>query len=154
MKDSGLLQIGEITKKTGTSVDTARYYEKLELLDKPVRSDGGFRLYSEETIQKLRFIKKAQGFGLTLKEIKGIMRCSKEGLRPCCDLVRSLFTEKIKEFESKIKELERMKRNLEGLLSHWVSPRDARKGSYTVCPQIEREPKTKRRVAPWKRSEK
>lgn len=154
MKNNGLLQIGEITRKTGTSVDTVRYYEKLGLLDKPVRSDGGFRLYSEEIIQKLRFVKKAQELGLTLKEIKGIMRCSKEGLKPCCSLVRNLFTGKIGEFESKIKDLQHMKRNLEGLLSHWVSPREARKGSYAVCPQIEREPKTKRRVTPWKRSEK
>lgn len=144
MNNGNLLQIGGITRKTGTSVDTVRYYERLGLLDKPVRSDGGFRLYSEETIQKLRFIKKAQGFGLTLKEIRGIMRCSKEGLRPCCDLVRSLFTGKIKEFESKIKELQRMKRDLEGLLSDWVSPKEARNRSFAVCPQIERETKKRR----------
>lgn len=141
MNKGGLLQIGEITKKTGTSVDTVRYYEKQGLLDKPARSDGGFRLYPEETIQKLRFIKKAQELGLTLKEIKGIMRRSQEGLKPCCSLVRGLFTDKIKEFESKIKELQQMKRNLEGLLSHWVRTGEARKGSYAVCPQIEREPK-------------
>lgn len=146
MNDKNLLQIGEITRKTGTSVDTVRYYEKLGLLDKPVRSEGGFRLYGLETIEKLRFIKKAQDFGLTLKEIKGIMQCSKQGLKPCCDLVRGLFTKKIRDFESKIKELQRMKKNLEMLLSNWISPREARQRSFVVCPQFERDrSETKRR---------
>lgn len=96
---------------------------------------------------KLQFIKKAQALGLTLTEIKGIMQCSKEGLKPCCDLVKKLFTKKIDEFESKIKELERMKKDLESLLSEWISPKEAKKRSYIVCPQIEREPKGRRRKA-------
>jgi len=137
-------QIGEVARETGTSIDTVRYYEKLGLLDKPIRSDGGFRLYPKEAIEKLRFIKKAQALGLTLGEIKGIMRCSEEGLKPCCDLVRRLFTKKITEFESKIKELQRMKRDLEALLSEWIGPKEARKRPYTVCPQIERESKKRR----------
>ena len=138
-------QIGEIAREAGASIDTVRYYEKLELLDKPIRSDGGFRLYPKEAIEKLRFIKKAQALGLTLGEIKGIMQCSKEGLKPCCDLVRKLFTTKITGFEDKIRELERMKMDLETLLSEWVSPKEAKKRSYAVCPQIEKEPKKKRR---------
>jgi len=138
-------QIGEVARETGASIDTVRYYEKLGLLDKPIRSDGGFRLYPKEAIDKLRFIKKAQSLGLTLSEIKGIMRCSEEGLKPCCDLVRKLFTEKITELESKINELQKMKKNLEALLSEWIGPKEANKRSYTVCPQIEREPKKRRR---------
>ncbi|MBI4433051.1 MAG: heavy metal-responsive transcriptional regulator [Candidatus Omnitrophica bacterium] len=149
MDNRELLQIGQVTRKTGTSVDTVRYYERLGLLDKPARSGRGFRLYAPETIEKLRFIKKAQDFGLTLKEIKGIMQSSKQGLKPCCDLVRGLFTKKIQDFESKIKELQRMKKNLEILLSDWISPRDARKRSFVVCPQFERDgSETKRRKSP------
>lgn len=123
------------------SVEAVRFYERSGLLQKPVRSEGGFRLYPSETIQKIRFIKKAQGLGLTLKEIKGITQCSEEGLKPCCDLVRTLFTKKITEFESKMKELQKMKKDLEMLLSQWVSPGEAKKRSFAVCPQIEREPK-------------
>jgi DNA-binding transcriptional MerR regulator len=138
-------QIGEVAKASETSIDTIRYYEKLGLLEKPVRSMGGFRLYSKEAIEKLRFIKKAQALGLTLGEIKGIMQGSKEGLKPCCGLVRKLFTGKITEFESKIKELQGMKKDIETLLSEWVSPKETKKRSYAVCPQIEREPKKKRK---------
>ena len=145
MEKDDRFQIGEVSMEVKTSVDTIRYYEKLGLLEKPIRSEGGFRLYPKESIEKLRFIKKAQALGLTLGEIKGIMQCSSEGLKPCCDLVRKLFTKKVDEFESKIKELQKMKRDLETLLSEWISPKEAGKRSYAVCPQIEREPKKKQR---------
>jgi DNA-binding transcriptional MerR regulator/peroxiredoxin len=138
-------QIGEVSRETGSSIDTIRYYEKFGLLERPIRSIGGFRLYSGESIEKLRFIKKAQALGLTLGESKGILQCSQEGLKPCCELVRKLFTRKIDEFESKIKELQKMKKDLEALLSQWVSAKEARKRSYAVCPQIEREPVKKKR---------
>src|SRR3989338_8111688 len=137
-------QIVVVSSQTAFSIDTIRYYEKLGLVEKPLRSEGGFRLYPQEAVEKLRFIKKAQGLGLTLKEIKGIMQCSKEGLKPCCDLVRKLFTRKIEEFTAKIGELQTTKRGLEALLSEWVSPKEARKRSFVVCPQIEREPKRRR----------
>lgn len=152
--EQGQFQIGEVSKEVRTSIDAIRYYEKLSLLEKPVRSVGGFRLYPRETIDKLRFIKKAQALGLTLGEIKGIMQCSKEGLKPCCDLVRKLFTEKIEDFETKIRELQKMKMDLESLLSEWISPREAKKHTYTVCPQIERESKRKRRKIKWDRLKK
>lgn len=138
-------QIGKVSSETGVPIDTIRYYEKIGLLEKPPRSEGNFRLYSPETVEKLRFIKKAQAFGLTLSEIKGIMQCSEEGLKPCCDLVRKIFTKKIAEFERKMTELRRMKRGLEGLLSEWVSPKEAEKRRFAVCPQIERELQKKKR---------
>lgn len=139
------LQIGEVAKTTGVSVHTIRYYEKLGLLEKPVRSPGGFRRYPEELIDKLCFIKKAKVLGLTLGEIKSIMQCSKEGLVSCCNLVKRIFSMKIQELESKIKELQKMKKNLESLLSRWISPTRVNKRSYTVCPQIERGPNKKER---------
>lgn len=144
-KGKAVHQIGQVAKESSASIDTIRYYEKLGLLEKPGRSEGRFRLYTDGAVDKLRFIRKAQSLGLTLGEIKGIMQCSKEGLKPCCDLVRTLLTKKITEFETKIKELQRMKRNLKTLLAEWISPIEARKHSYAVCPQIERDPKKKRR---------
>lgn len=138
-------QIGKVSSETGVPIDTIRYYEKLGLLEKPARSQGNFRLYSPETVEKLLFIKKAQALGLALGEIQGIMQCSEEGLKPCCDLVRKIFTKKIAEFEMKMSELRRMKRGLEGLLVEWVGPKEARKRSFAVCPQIEQEPEKKKR---------
>jgi MerR family mercuric resistance operon transcriptional regulator len=115
-------QIGELAERTQTSVHTIRYYETLGLIPKPPRSDVGFRRYSLDMVNTLLFIKKAQSFGLTLMEVKKISACGERGLEPCCDLVKDLFTRKIKEFETKIQELQSMKKKLNNLLSGWVKP--------------------------------
>lgn len=157
MGKKGTFRIGEVAKQSKTSVDTIRYYEKLRLIEEPLRTEGGFRQYTHETIEKLRFIRKAKNLGFSLREIHGIIRGSQQGLKPCCQRVRELVQDKISEFEGKIKELERMKGDLESLLSEWISPQEAKKKTYAVCPQIERESKDKtreRRKIPWKPSKK
>lgn len=119
MKNSSY-QIGAAAKKTGLSVHTLRYYENMGLTQKPARSEGGFRRYSPETIERILFIKKAQSFGLTLKEIKKILCCGDKGLEPCCAMVTKIFENKILEFENKISELQKTKKRLKVLLSSWT----------------------------------
>jgi MerR family transcriptional regulator, copper efflux regulator len=114
------LQIGQVSKKSGMSIDTIRYYEKEGLLKHPTRSNGGFRIYPPEAVEQLVFIRKAQDMGLTLKEIKQIMCCGDKGLEPCCDLTIDLFTAKINEFEEKIREIQGMKKKLKTVLGVWV----------------------------------
>lgn len=144
MERKGYL-IGEVSKESRVPRKTVRYYEEIGLLSPPVRTGSNYRLYGLETIEKLKFIKKAQGLGLTLSEIKGIIQGSEEGLGPCCKLVRQLFTKKIQALESNIKEMQRMQRELKMLLSQWIPVEKAKKGSFAVCPQIEREPRSKRK---------
>lgn len=144
MEKDDRFQIGEVAKANKTSIDTIRYYEKLGLLDKPIRSEGGFRLYSKETIEKLRFVKKAQGFGLTLAEIKEIMAESRKGLQACCGHVEGILTRKLEEFEKKINELRKVRKGLESLLQSWIPLEEARKRRFAVCPQIEVERSNKK----------
>ncbi len=139
------LQIGSVARKSGVPIDTIRFYEKSRILEKPIRSPGGFRLYSGEAIERLRFIKKAQGLGLNLGEIKRIMTASKKGLEPCCDLVHRVFTEKIRELDSNINEMKKMRGDINSLLTDWIPPRRARKRDFAICPQIERPVKKNRR---------
>lgn len=113
-------QIGQVSEKSGMSIDTIRFYEKEGLLKKPVRSEGGFRIYSQETVDQLVFIRKAQELGLTLKEINKIMCCGDKGLEPCCDLTVDLFTKKINEFEVKIRQIQGMRKKLKTVLGGWV----------------------------------
>jgi DNA-binding transcriptional MerR regulator len=127
------LQIGEVAKASGLSIHTIRYYEKEGLLKSPFRSGGGFRLYPQETVDQLLFIQKAQGFGLTLNEIKQIMCCGDKGLGPCCDLTVDLFTKKIVEFEAKIKELQGMKKKLKTVLGSWVKDKKPSRSKTRVC---------------------
>jgi DNA-binding transcriptional MerR regulator len=136
MERKGYL-IGEVGRGSGVPVKTIRYYEEMGLLSPPLRTESNYRLYGRETVEKLKFIKKAQKLGLTLSEIKGIIRCSKEGLKPCCRLVRQLFTKKIQALEVNIKELQRMRKELQTLLSGWIPSEKAKKCTFAVCPQIE-----------------
>jgi len=133
----GSIQIGEVSKQSGTSIDAIRYYEKFGLLKSPVRSEGGFRLYPDEIVDRLHFIKKAQGFGFTLGEIKQIMRQSDRGLENCCGFVEGLLENKMDELEIKIKELRDMRKGLRGLMQCWIPLKKAKKTKYAVCPQIE-----------------
>ena len=144
MERKGYL-IGEVSRESHVPKKTVRYYEEIGLLSPPVRTGANYRLYGREAIEKLKFIKKAQGLGLTLSEIRRIIQGSEEGLVPCCRLVRDLFTKKIRALESNIKEMQGMRRELKTLLSQWIPLEKAKKGSFAVCPQIEREPKSKRK---------
>ncbi len=135
-------QIGEVSKASGTSIPTIRYYEGLGLLEKPARSEGGFRLYSDTEIQKLRFIKKAQSLGFSLKEIKAVMRESQKGLGNCCGHVERIIKDKLLELGVKFRELKTMRSDLQGMLRQWIPAGEAKKREFIVCPQIERSKST------------
>jgi len=130
-------QIGEVSKESGLSIDTIRYYEKIGLLEKPVRSEGGFRLYGRQAVEKLKFIQKAQDFGLTLSEIKQIIHQSERGLKSCCSYVGELLQKKLGELETKMRELQETRRDLKNLVKRWIPLRKAKTRDFTVCPQIE-----------------
>ena len=132
------LLIGQVSRQTGVPIRTIRYYELEGLLSPSGRRPSGYRLYTLQDVEKLQFIQQAKRFGLTLKEIRGIMRQSRQGLRPCCDHVRQLFSRKIEEFEGKIAELTATRNRLKERLRQWVSPRTVKRGGYAVCPQIHR----------------
>lgn len=67
------LKIGEVAARCGLSRDTLRYYERLGLLPKPLRTSSGYRLYEARIVERLSFIKRAQSFGFTLEEIKHML---------------------------------------------------------------------------------
>lgn len=135
--------IGDLSRRTGVPVKTIRYYEDFGLLDKPKRTCSDYRVYNQKDVDKLLFIKKAKELGLKLSEIKKIIDRADKGLTPCCCLVRELFTEKIKEYENKISDMNSIKKRLEEKLTKWVEPKQAKKLKYSVCPQIETERRSK-----------
>ena len=64
------LKIGELARQTGLSIKTIRYYESRGLLEKPPRTESGYRLYGPEEVARLRFVQRAKLLGLTLEEIR------------------------------------------------------------------------------------
>lgn len=66
--------IGEVAAETGLSADTLRYYEKINLLPGPGRTAGGQRIYRDQDIARLRFIRRAQSVGFSLDDIGKLLR--------------------------------------------------------------------------------
>ena len=94
------LQIGEVAKRAGVSIDTLRYYERVKLLPRPARTSGGFRLFKPEHIERVRFIKQAQDLGFSLEEIKGLLAT---GGAAECRKVRNLLQRKLSELDDRLK---------------------------------------------------
>ncbi len=64
---------GQVSKATGLNIETLRFYEKNGLIPVPMRTDAGYRLYSEDTLSRLEFIKHAKNSGFTLDEIRNLL---------------------------------------------------------------------------------
>jgi len=97
----------------GVGVETVRFYQRKELLREP-KTSIGFRTYNEEDAQRITFIKRAQDLGFTLSEVKELLELNTKP-RVTCKTVKNKTTEKIKEIEEKISDLNRMKTSLEKL---------------------------------------
>jgi DNA-binding transcriptional MerR regulator len=67
------LGIGQLAKRGGVGIDTVRYYERNGLLAPRTRLASGYRRYGDSELARLRFIRRAQGLGFTLKEIKQLL---------------------------------------------------------------------------------
>lgn len=68
-----LLQIGEVAERVGLSLRTVRYYEEMELLVPETRSEGGFRLYTEEQVDRLALIKQMKPLGFSVQEMRDVV---------------------------------------------------------------------------------
>ncbi|MBF6593911.1 MAG: heavy metal-responsive transcriptional regulator [Thermaceae bacterium] len=99
-----MYRIGELAKQTGVSRDTLRFYERERLIYPSERSEGNYRLYEARAIQRLRFIKQAQGLGLSLEDIRLLLSIMQEGQAPC-DSVRGLLQQKVVLLDRHIAEL-------------------------------------------------
>lgn len=113
-RQGGTLRIGELATRAGTSPDTVRFYEKLGLLGAPDRSEGGYRLYGEAELGRLRFIRRAKQLGLSLEEVRSLLGLADAGqCRPLRREVADLLRRKIHECDVKLAELTAFKASLE-----------------------------------------
>ncbi|MNH81305.1 Mercuric resistance operon regulatory protein [compost metagenome] len=111
---SGFLR-GEVARMAQLNMETIRYYENYGLIDTPSRSDSGYRIYSEEVLTRLAFIKNAKDCGFTLKEIRKALKAGKDSIR-IEDFI-ALIDRKMNSIET---EIERQQ-NTMNMLSHLKS---------------------------------
>lgn len=108
------LRIGELAERLDLNTQTIRYYERIGLLPEPGRTAAGYRLYSGEDEQRLRFVKNAREAGLSLGEIKEVLAFHERGELPCA-YVTEVIARRAEEVERQIAELTGFKRELDRL---------------------------------------
>lgn len=105
------MQIGRVSEQTGLSVDAIRFYERQRLLDRPPRTEGGFRLFQREDIERIRFIRRVQQLGFSLPEIRELLALQRDDGEGCSH-VRDLLRAKAGTVREKIRQLRALEQQL------------------------------------------
>lgn len=129
------LRIGEVARRAGVSIDTIRYYERQRLLPRPRRTQGGFRVFSGDAVERLNFIKQAQTIGLSLDEIRELLTV--EGEASGCARMRDLLKAKLADLDERLGALRDFRRTLARHLAACETELD-RHGAGARCPVIVR----------------
>ncbi|HEX8294437.1 MAG TPA: heavy metal-responsive transcriptional regulator [Pyrinomonadaceae bacterium] len=113
-----MLKIGDVSRRSGIGVEALRFYEKSGLLDRPSRTYSGYRVYGEDVLERLAFIKQAQALGFSLDEIRRIVEDARKGQSPC-DEVREIVRRRMEELDERLRELQKYRRELRQTLDEW-----------------------------------
>ena len=110
-----MYRIGELAKLADVTPDTIRYYEKQQMMDHEVRTEGGFRLYTENDLQRLRFIRHGRQLGFTLEAIRELLSIRIDPQHHTCQESKSIVQGRLSEVEARIAELQSMRLSLQRL---------------------------------------
>jgi DNA-binding transcriptional MerR regulator len=113
-----LLRVGEVSKRSGVGIETLRFYERSGLLDRPARTESGYRLYGEGVLERLDFIKRAQALGFTLDEIGHVIAEKRAGKTPCAE-VREIVRRRLQELDERMVQMRRYRREVAAALAEW-----------------------------------
>ncbi len=125
------LRIGKVAHLGGVGVETVRFYEREGLIAEPPRTESGYRQYPQETVSRIRFIRRGKELGFSLREIKELLALRLDPETSCED-IRLRAEAKLADIEEKVRTLQRMKQALAKLTA-------ACRGRSTVseCPILE-----------------
>lgn len=102
------LTVSQLGRRTGVSPDTLRYYERIGLIPPPDRSAAGYRLYDEAAEERVRFIKRAQRFALSLDAIRELLAVRERGACPCGH-THGLLKEKVAALDEQLASLQQLR---------------------------------------------
>lgn len=114
MNQTSSMTIGQLAQAGGVGVETVRYYQRVKLLDEPKRAYGSVRRYGGDILERIQFIKRAQGLGFTLSEIKVLFLLDAKRDR---HRAHRLAQSKIVEIEQRLKDMSAMRSALRLLVS-------------------------------------
>ncbi|HFB65160.1 MAG TPA: Hg(II)-responsive transcriptional regulator [Aeromonadales bacterium] len=120
--------IGQAAKQLEIHIETIRFYERKGLIEQPQKPESGYRHYSTDIINRIRFIKRAQELGFTLKEIVNLLSLNDQ---PCTQ-VQDLAEQKLASVQEKVKDLQRLEFALKEMIVQCMNNPDD-----DHCPIIE-----------------
>ena len=110
-----MLTIGSLAKKTGTKVQTIRYYEQIGLMPEPGRTEGGQRRYGDDELDRLAFIRHARQLGFSLEAIRELLDLSDHPHRPCLE-ADAIARRQLKQVEQRLARLEALRTELQRMV--------------------------------------
>jgi MerR family copper efflux transcriptional regulator len=111
------MNIGEASKASGVSTKMIRYYESIGLIKAPVRTESGYRVYSENDVHALRFISQARDLGFSVEQMGSLLALWRDRTRASAD-VKSIALEHIRALDEKARALQAMSKTLRHLADH------------------------------------
>ncbi|MBO0836584.1 MAG: MerR family DNA-binding protein [Actinobacteria bacterium] len=119
------MRTSQVADRAEVNVETLRYYERRGLLPEPPRRESGYRIYGEDAVRIVRFVKRAQELGFSLDEVESLLELSNGGPESC-DAVQELASRRIAELDHRIADLAAMRGSLTRLLATCSQPRAER----------------------------
>ncbi|SFH28715.1 Cu(I)-responsive transcriptional regulator [Palleronia marisminoris] len=110
-----MLTIGSLAKKTGTKVQTIRYYEQIGMMPEPGRTAGGQRRYGDPELDRLAFIRHARQLGFSLEAIRELLDLSDQPDRPCHE-ADAIARRQLKQVEQRLARLEALRTELKRMV--------------------------------------
>nr|WP_209319009.1 MULTISPECIES: Zn(2+)-responsive transcriptional regulator [unclassified Pseudoalteromonas] len=120
-----VVKIGELAKRLNVSTDTLRYYEANDLLHPCTRSEGGYRLFDEQSEKQMRFILRAKEVGFSLKEVQDLLKIKFEKHQHSCEEVKTLTITKRDLVRARIAELQKFEQSLSTLAEQCCGGKEA-----------------------------
>mgnify|MGYP003637680159 FL=1 len=111
-----MLAIGTLSRKTGTKVQTIRYYEQIGLMNEAGRTSGGQRRYYEKDLDRLAFIRHSRQLGFSLDSIRELLDLSDNPSQSCVD-ADSIARQQLRQVEQRIKRLQALKKELKRMVA-------------------------------------
>jgi len=125
------MRTSEVADQAGVNVETLRYYERRGLLPEPPRRESGYRIYGQDAVRIVRFVKRAQELGFTLDDVESLLELS-DGGPESCDAAQQLASRRIAELDRRIADLRAMRDSLSRLRATCSLPRAERE-----CPLLQ-----------------
>jgi Cu(I)-responsive transcriptional regulator len=124
------MNIGQAALASGVSAKMIRYYESIGLVPKTVRTEAGYRVYSDHDVHTLRFIRRARDLGFSIEQVRTLLDLADDRNRSCA-AVDAIAREHLIEVERKITDLIALRRELDGLIGQ------CQRGTIAECRIVE-----------------